>query len=114
MLAEPARWQSKPDLALCPEALYDVALPAANSYTRFVWITLRALRNSGRCWAQASLSVRSRKPVAFATTFISHEDFAIGPVTRLATTLEEMIAPTEQCAPVLAKVRHWLTTSDWW
>jgi hypothetical protein len=62
---------------------------------------------------QASLSSRSFPPLAFATTFISHESFDIGSVTRQAPTQKHLVTlATEQCAPVLAKVRHGLTTSN--
>jgi hypothetical protein len=45
----------------------------------------------------------------------SHENFAIGSVPRQAPTLEDLVASaTEQCAPVLVKVRRRLTTSDRW
>src|SRR6516165_2272722 len=82
------------------------ARPAANSFTRFAWITPRAFFIAARRWRQASLSPRSRTPAAFATTPISRGDFAIGLATRQA------VAPKEkQGAPVRAKGRHGHTTS---
>src|SRR6516165_1578810 len=83
-----------------------VARPAANSFTRFVWITPRAFCIAAPRWRQASLSARSRTPAASATTPISRGDFAIASATRQA------VAPDEkQCAPVRAKGRHGHTTS---
>ena len=44
---------------------------------------------------------------------ISHENFTIGSVMRQAPTQKDLVAlAAEQCAPVLVKVRHWLTTSN--
>jgi len=56
------------------------ARPAASSYIRFVWIR-RALFIVGRRSEQASLSVRSPMPAAFATILISHE-ISLSSVTR--------------------------------
>ena len=64
-------------------------------------------------WEQTSLSARSLTPLAFATTLISHESFDTGSVTRQALTQKDLVAlATEQCAPILVKVRHGLTTSN--
>jgi hypothetical protein len=64
-------------------------------------------------WEQASLSARSLTPLAFATTLISHESFDIGSGTRQAPTQKDLvILATEQCAPILVKMRHGLTTSN--
>jgi hypothetical protein len=64
-------------------------------------------------WEQASLSSRSLTPLAFATTLISHESFDIGSGTRQARTQKDLVTlATEQCASILVKVRHRLTTSN--
>src|SRR5262249_32987765 len=90
----------------CRSCSRRVARPAANSFTRFVWITPRAFCIAACRWRQASLSPRSRTPAAFATTPISRGDCAIGLATRQA------VAPKgKQCAPVRAKGRHGHTTS---
>src|SRR6266481_3874984 len=60
-------------VALPPEAFYG----ARHDLHRFAWITPRTWCIAGH-WAQASLSARSPTPVAFATTLISRENFAIG------------------------------------
>ena len=51
-----ARWQPKRGsrCVTCRSCLQRVARPAANSYTRFVWITPRAFCTAGRRWEQTS------------------------------------------------------------
>jgi hypothetical protein len=71
-------------ISFTPRVRRRAARPAANSSIRFVWITPRAFCIAGRHWEQASLSARSPTPVAFATTLISRENFAIGSATRQA------------------------------
>jgi hypothetical protein len=87
--------------------------PAVNSYIRFGWIKRHTFCIAEDHWEQANLSARSLTPLAFATTLISHESFDIGSVIRQAPTQKDLVTlATEQCAPVLAKVRHGLTTSN--
>jgi hypothetical protein len=84
-----------------------------NSYIRFGWIMRHTFCIAEDHWEQASLSSRSLTPLAFATTLISHESFDIGSGTRQARTQKDLVTlATEQCASILVKVRHRLTTSN--
>jgi len=84
-----------------------------NSYIRFGWIMRHTFCIAEDHGEQASLSARSLTPLAFATTLISHESFDIGSGTRQAPTQKDLVTlATEQCAPILVKVRHGLTTSN--
>jgi hypothetical protein len=87
--------------------------PAVNSYICFGWIMRHTFCIAEDHWEKASLSARSLTPLAFATTLISHESFDIGSGTRQAPTQKDLvIRATEQCAPILMKARHRLTTSN--
>jgi hypothetical protein len=67
------------------------ALPAANSYIRFVWITPRTFWSAGRLSVQVSISAKLRTPAAFATMLILQEDSGIGLVMHRAPTSKEAV-----------------------
>jgi hypothetical protein len=84
----PVRWLPKQDIPALPaEALYSARLNLQRiSSICFVWSMPHSFCIEGRCWAQASLSVKSPTPLALPTTPISHENFATGSVTHQAPT----------------------------